>query len=145
MSSSTANFNLPARDSGTETPNGCCLQRFVRGRASDKTVRDLPLKVKIKDGQIIVEQQTCGVCFSFPAIVWPAGYREQAEWGERLTPWWDMCQPDWTPQAQRLRESCRKAINNLSVPVALKPQTANAGMESSNVRVSASGAEKPTI
>jgi hypothetical protein len=29
MSAATANQNPPARDSGTETPNGCSLTRFV--------------------------------------------------------------------------------------------------------------------
>ena len=90
-----------------------CSAGRPKTRSSDKSVRDLSVNVKIKDGQIIAEQKTCGIVFSFPAAVWPIGYTQQAEWVERLTPWWDMCQADWTPKAQRLRESCRKAINKL--------------------------------
>jgi hypothetical protein len=98
-----------------ETPIGGCLERLVgKPTATDKTVRDLPVKVKLKIGQIIAEQKLCGVVFSFPAVVWPDDPMRQRAWIMRLTPWWDMAALDWTPQAQRLRESCLKAINNLA-------------------------------
>ena len=97
-----------------ETPIGGCLKRLVgKPTATDKTVRDLPVKVKLKIGQIIVEQKLCGVVFSFPAAVWPDDPMRQRAWIMRLTPWWDMAAPDWTPQAQRLRDSCQRAINTL--------------------------------
>ena len=64
------------------------IQRMVRRPASDKSVRDLPLTAKLKDGQIVVEQQTCGIVFSFPAAVWPKDGSKQWQWIERLTPWW---------------------------------------------------------
>jgi hypothetical protein len=82
-------------------------------RATDKSVRDLPLKVKSKAGQIIVEQSLCGIIFSFPAAVWPDDGAKQRAWIERLTPWWDIGEIGWTPTCQRLRESCVKAINKL--------------------------------
>lgn len=69
------------------------------------------------------QQKVCGIIFSFPAAVWPQDARRQREWIERLTPWWDMTMPDWTPQAHRLRESCVKAINNLTRPDG--PETAH--------------------
>ncbi len=90
-----------------------CSAGRPKTRASDKSVRDLPVNVKNKDGQIIAEQKTCGIVFSFPAAVWPKDASKQWQWIERLTPWWDAWIPDWTPQAQRLRESCVKAINKL--------------------------------
>lgn len=82
-------------------------------RHIDRSVRDLPLNVKLKSGQIIVEQGACGVAFSFPAVAWPNDVAKQYLWIQRLTPWWDMDAPDWTPQARRLRESCVKAINSI--------------------------------
>lgn len=87
--------------------------RRCTARHIDRSVRDLPLKAKVKDGQIIVEQGTCGIVFSFPSAVWPKDASKQWQWIERLTPWWDAWLPDWTPKAHRLRESCVKAINVL--------------------------------
>ena len=88
----------------------CCR---ARRSARDRAVRDLPVKAKLRQGQIIVEQPICGIIFSLPAAVWPSDPRKQLAWVTRLTPWWDMDAQDWTPQAHRLRESCLKAINNL--------------------------------
>ena len=118
------------------------LHAVVRGRSSDKTVNDAPVKVALKNGQIIVENKVNGVLFSFPSNAWPLHWNAQTqhlkrlEWITRLTPFWD----DWSAQTERLRESCVKAINKLSdsVPVPLKADTANAGIESPNV-----GAEPP--
>lgn len=99
--------------------------------ATDKSVRDMPVKAKLKVGQIIVEQKLCGVVFSFPAAVWPEGSWKQSKWIERLTPWWDMDAPDWSPQAQRLRDACRNSINKLLQGAACpgnREQPATAGM-----------------
>ncbi|MGO9479066.1 MAG: hypothetical protein ACLP7I_14125, partial [Limisphaerales bacterium] len=41
-----------------------CSAGRPKTRASDKSVRDLPVNVKNKDGQIIAEQKTCGIVFS---------------------------------------------------------------------------------
>ena len=84
-------------------------------RATDKSVRDRAVTVKLSAGQIIVENKTCGIIFSFPAACWPDSTMSahQRMWVERLTPWWDMEQPQWSPTSQRLRESCVKAINKL--------------------------------
>lgn len=76
----------------------------------------LPVKTRLKAGQIVVEQTVCGVLFSFPAAVWPRAARQQREWVERMTPFWEMSAPDWTPQAHRLREACVQAINELTAP-----------------------------
>ena len=113
-----------------ETPAGGLHQRMVRRRASDKSVRDRAVNVRLTDGHIVVENKINGVLFSFPAAVWPDATMSahQRMWVERLTPWWDMEQPQWSPTSQRLRESCVKAINNLLVPLPLKPDTANGGM-----------------
>lgn len=82
-------------------------------RASDEGVRESRVTAKLKAGDVIVDCKRNGVIFGFPLAVWPATAWEQAQWIERLTPWWDMTAPDWTPQAQRLRDSCRAAINKL--------------------------------
>ena len=108
----------------TETQSSRSLQRMVRlHRVTDKSVRDLPVKAKLKAGQISVEQSLCGIVFSFPAAVWPQGSWKQAQWVERLTPWWDMDAPDWTAQCQRLRDACRGAINNLLHGATPAPKT----------------------
>ena len=113
-----------------ETPAGGLHQRMVRRRASDKSVKAAAVNVKLVQGQIVVENKLNGVLFSFPAAVWPDSTMSahQRMWIERLTPWWDMEQPQWSPTSQRLRESCVKAINNLLVPLPLKPETTNGGM-----------------
>ena len=84
-------------------------------RASDKSVRDAAVNVKLALGQIVVENKINGVLFSFPAACWPDATMSahQRMWIERLTPWWDMEQPQWSPTAHRLRESVVKAINKL--------------------------------
>lgn len=74
---------------------------------------ELPVKAKLKGGQIIVEQKICGIIFSFPKAVWPANENLKRLWVERLTPWWDINQPDRTPQAQRLREKCINEIERI--------------------------------
>lgn len=91
-----------------------CVQRMVRRRSIDKSVRDRAVKVKLVAGQIVVENKTCGILFSFPAACWRDQPAWQRMWVARLTPWWDMEQPQWSPTSQRLRESCVKAINNLA-------------------------------
>jgi hypothetical protein len=96
-----------------------------RIQASDKSVRDLPVKAKLKVGQIVVENSNCGILFSFPAAVWPKNKLQRLQWICRLTPWWDMTASDWTPQCQRLRESCIKAIDKLFERGASAPETAN--------------------
>lgn len=84
-------------------------------RANDKSVRDRAVNVKLVQGQIVVENKTCGILFSFPAASWPddslSAY--QRMWVNRLTPWWDMEQPQWSPTSQRLRDSCLEAIRKL--------------------------------
>jgi hypothetical protein len=87
---------------------------LVRRRGSDRSVDSLFVRAKEKCGQVSVEQPICGIVFSFPEAVWPKSPDKQLAWVKRLTPWWDMDAPDWSPQAQRLRESCVKAINNLA-------------------------------
>mgnify|MGYP001607890146 CR=1 FL=1 len=84
-------------------------------RATDKSVRDAAVNVKLVLGQIVVENKINGVLFSFPAAVWPDATMSahQRMWIERLTPWWDMEQPQWSPTSHRLRESVVKAINKL--------------------------------
>lgn len=74
--------------------------------------RDLPLKAKVKDDLLIVEQGN-GIVFSFPVSAWPSEREMQWEWILRLTPWWDVLRKDWTTQAHRLRESCVQAINKV--------------------------------
>jgi hypothetical protein len=98
---------------GPASPPIRCTDLVGKQTAMDKSVRDLPVKVKLKVGQIIVEQGICGVIFSFPAAAWPDDPLDQARWVMRLTPWWDIGGPDWSPQAQRLRDACRNAINKL--------------------------------
>ena len=71
-------------------------------------------------------------------------------WVERLTPWWDMELPQWSPTVHRLRESCVKAINNLAgiqseqegarVPKATPDTDGAARLET---RRSADGVESP--
>lgn len=80
-----------------------------------KAVRDMPIKVTLKAGQIIVEQKLQGILFSFPAACWPDASQSahQRMWVNRLTPWWDMEQPQWSPTSQRLRDACLTAINKL--------------------------------
>jgi hypothetical protein len=93
---------------------------LLASRITDKTEKAAPVKVTLKNGQIIVENKTNGVLFSFPANAWPLHWNPQTqamkrmEWITRLTPWWDA--PGWTPLAHRLRESCVKAINKLTAP-----------------------------
>lgn len=108
-----------------------CTDLVGKQTAMDKSVRDLPVKAKLKAGQIIVEQKTCGIIFSFPAAVWPKDVYEQCLWVGRLTPWWDALLPDWTPQCQRLRDSCRNSIDKLLQGAACpgnREQSATAGM-----------------
>jgi hypothetical protein len=76
-------------------------------------------KVKLKLGQIVVEQPVCGIIFSFPAHCWPDELAHQRMWVDRLTPWWDMEQPQWSPTSHRLREKCLTAINNLLARIPL--------------------------
>ena len=112
-------------------PGAHSLDRLVGKQATDKTVRDVPVKVRLKVGQIIVEQKICGVLFSFPAAVWPQDAMLQRAWVMRLTPWWDIGAPDWSPQAQRLRDACRRGINTLlqgAVVPGNREQSAMAGM-----------------
>ena len=85
-------------------------------RATDKSVRDAAVNVKLAQGQIIVENKINGVLFSFPAACWPDQSAHQRMWVDRLTPWWDMEQPQWSPTSQRLRESVVRAINKLTEP-----------------------------
>lgn len=108
--------NVPASPgtAASRELGGGSLQRQVRRRATEKSVRDLSVTAKLRAGQIIVEQAVCGVVFSFPAAVWPSEHVMQWSWIVRLTPWWDVPRQDWTPQAHRLREACQKAINNLA-------------------------------
>lgn len=84
-------------------------------RATDNSVRDAAVNVKLVAGQIVVENKLNGVLFSFPAACWPDSTMSahQRMWVERLTPWWDMEQPQWSPTSHRLRESVVKAINKL--------------------------------
>ena len=84
-------------------------------RATDKSVRDAAVNVKLVASQIVVENKINGVLFSFPAACWPDSTMSahQRMWVERLTPWWDMEQPQWSPTSHRLRESVVKAINKL--------------------------------
>ena len=105
----------------TGAPGGC-VERLVGKRATDKSVRDAAVTVKLAAGQIVVENKLNGVLFSFPAAVWPGPEQSayQRMWVQRLTPWWDMEQPQWSPTSQRLRESCVKAINKL-FPAAQPP------------------------
>ena len=117
---------LQASELASSVAGRSSLQRMVRlHRVTDKSVRDLLVKAKLKAGQIIVEQSLCGIVFSFPAAVWPQGSLKQAKWVERLTPWWDMDAPDWTAQCQRLRDACQGAINNLLHGATPAPKTAN--------------------
>ncbi len=81
--------------------------------SSDKSVRGAAVKTKLKLGQIIVEQPLNGIIFSFPSHCWPMESAHQRMWIDRLTPWWDMELPQWSPTAHRMRESCVKAINKL--------------------------------
>ena len=103
------------------------LHAVVRRRATDKSVRALPTTAKLVAGQVVVENKTCGIIFSFPAAVWPDNTMSahQRMWVERLTPWWDMEQPQWSPTSHRLRESAVKAINKLFECGAAAPETAN--------------------
>lgn len=128
---------------GAESARADSLHSVVQRRASNRNVDSLPVKSKLKEGQIVVEQNTCGIIFSFPAAVWPSEARKQRDWIERLTPWWDMTMPDWTPQAHRLRESCVQAINNLTRPDG--PETAHRERraESLNAKLSESARENP--
>lgn len=114
----------------------CCrIKRKIRDfRAMDKTVRDNPTKAKLKIGQIIVEQPSNGVIFSFPAAVWPRGSWKQAQWVERLTPWWDLDTPGWTAQSQRLRDTCVNAINKLLHGAALPENREHPAADGLNVR-----------
>lgn len=84
-------------------------------RARDKSVRDAAVDAKLVKGQIVVENKINGVLFSFPAAVWPdeSMAAHQRMWVNRLTPWWDMEQPQWSPTSQRLRDSCLAAIRKL--------------------------------
>lgn len=107
---------------------------LVRKSARDKSVRDLPVEACLKVGQIIVEQRICGVVFSFPAVVWPEGSWKQAQWVERLTPWWDTDTIGWTPQCQRLRDACRGAINKLLHVAALPENRERPAADGLNVR-----------
>ena len=95
-------------------PVSCSAVR-PKTRATDKSVRAAAVNVKLVAGQIVVENKLNGVLFSFPAACWPDSTMaaHQRMWVERLTPWWDMEQPQWSPTSQRLRESCVKAINKL--------------------------------
>ena len=129
-----------AREAELQAPTGVVLHRFVRRRSTDKSVRDRAVTAKLSVGQIIVENKINGVLFSFPAAVWPLHWNptttaiKRLEWVTRLTPWWDMEQPQWSPTSQRLRESCVKAINNLLMPLPLKPDTANGGTSENMTR-----------
>ena len=86
-------------------------------KITDKSVRDCPVTVQLTEGKIQVENKINGVLFTFPAACWPCHWnlatnqKTQMDWITRLTPWWDA--PEWTPRAQRLRESCVKAINQI--------------------------------
>lgn len=93
----------------------------------DKSVRDHAVNVKLVNGQVVVENKICGILFSFPAACWPDNSMSahQRMWVERLTPWWDMEQPQWSPTAHRLRESCVKAITKLFECGAAALETAN--------------------
>jgi len=91
--------------------------------ATDKSVRDLPVTARLKGGQVVVEQKTVGVLFSFPSAVWPRSSLNQFRWVMRLTPWWDATTPDWSPRCHRLREACQRAINDLLAPAPC-PKTA---------------------
>lgn len=90
---------------------------WPRHAATDKSVREITVTAKLVAGDVRVECKRAGIIFGFPRAVWPSDSWTQAQWIERLTPWWDMACPDWSPQAQRLRDSCRAAINRLSAPV----------------------------
>lgn len=94
---------------------------------SDRSVRNLPVLVRRKNGQIIVEQKLQGVLFSFPAACWPPDSQSahQRLWVARLTPWWDMELPQWSPTAHRLRESVVRAINKQFQQGAVAPETAD--------------------
>jgi len=74
-------------------------------------LKDFRVRVKVKDGQVIVSEKVCGVVFSFPQAVWPSEYLDQLSWVRRLTPWWDVTATDWTPQSARLREYCHREIS----------------------------------
>ena len=101
------------------------LHSVVQRRAHDKSVRGNPVKAKLKLGQLTVENPLNGVMFGMPACAWPRDPAKQRAWVERLTPWWDMDAPDWTPTAHRLRESCVKAINKTFECGAAAPETAD--------------------
>ena len=87
-------------------------------KTTEKSVRDRVTTAKRVDGQIIVANKTCGILFSFPAACWPDDSlsANQRMWVNRLTPWWDMEQPQWSPTSQRLRDSCLAAIRKLFAP-----------------------------
>ena len=74
-------------------------------------LNDFKVRVKVNAGQVVVSETTCGVVFGFPAAVWPAAPDKQREWITRLTPWWDINLPGWTPQSYRLRERILSLIN----------------------------------
>ena len=112
----------PIASASPETVNAVVIERAAQGsdvrpktRATDKSVRDAAVNVKLVLGQIVVENKINGVLFSFPAACWPDNTMSahQRMWIERLTPWWDMEQPQWSPTSHRLRESVVKAINKL--------------------------------
>ncbi len=98
----------------------------IRNLASDKFVRDHRVTAKVKLGVIIVEVKIDCIIFSFPAIAWPSDPLAQYHWVERLTPWWDIHRL-WHPISRRLRDACVRCINNLFLPLPLKPDTANGG------------------
>jgi hypothetical protein len=88
----------------------------ARRSSTDKSVRSFHIQARLIDNQIIVVKQAwMGCSFSFPAAEWPKDAWKQKEWIERLTPWWDMDVPSWSPQATRMRESCMRAITEISL------------------------------
>jgi hypothetical protein len=103
----------PASAAGLRAASGSDVR--PKTRASDKSVRDRAVTVRLTNGQIVVENKTCGILFSFPAACWPDDSlsAHQRMWVNRLTPWWDMEQPQWSPTSQRLRDSCLAAIRKL--------------------------------
>lgn len=103
----------PASAAGLRAAQGSDVR--PKTRASDKSVRDRAVTVKLAAGQIVVENKTCGILFSFPAACWPDDSlsAHQRMWVNRLTPWWDMEQSQWSPTSQRLRDSCLAAIRKL--------------------------------
>lgn len=80
-----------------------------------KTLKISKTTASLVEGQIIVKNGFYGILFSFPAACWPPNSEalHQRLWVERLTPWWDMEQPQGKPESQRLREACVQAINKL--------------------------------